>query len=170
MKVRRRNGEAGADMRAHDRTAVRRSRLGTAFTMVLALLAPVAALIGGSVPLPSAALASSGTGPSPAFQSQEVWDGGNLTEACPMCISANLGSMVSPPSTDPSKTVNPATGDLSESYTLAAIPDPGGGELNLTLTYDAESAASQFGANWAPQPWGYGWSDNWDAQVSDLRK
>lgn len=127
--------------------------------MVLALLTPVAMVLGGPTSLRQIAPVASGVGPSPAFAPSEVWDGGNLAEGCPMCTTASTASTVSQPSTDPSRTVDPATGDLSESYTMAAIPDPGGGELNLTLMYDGESAAEQQAQGQLPAPWGYGWSD-----------
>lgn len=141
--------------------------------LVAALLAPVAAKVAAPAArtgLGHVTLAStSGTGPSPAFSASEVWDGGNLTEHCPMCISASQASITTPPSTNPADTVDPATADLSESYTLAAIPDPGGGELNLTATYDAQSAVQaqdeEESQGQEPMPWGYGWTDNWHQEI-----
>ncbi len=138
------------------------SILGVAVVVAVvgALLVPLASTPGRGL---GHAQLTATTGPPSGelFSPSEWWGGGNLAEHCAMCISGTVAAVMTPPTTDPAKMVNTATGDLSDSYTLFAVPDQGG-ELNLTLTYDAQGPTAGSATN---PLFGLHWTDNWNSQI-----
>jgi len=107
--------------------------------------------------------------PTDPYITPETYGGTNPTEPCAGCDvwgKANPSSEA-PFTTNPDEMVNPATGDLTDSYTLFSTPGIGA-PLSLTLTYDSLEAQAytrliQSGGNPSTpanigDAWGYGWT------------
>ena len=99
---------------------------------VLAILAAPQSTVN---PLPQSATL---TAYSSSYNVTETYGGTNPSEHCTYCEvwgKQDTGT-ADPPSTDPDTIVNPATGDMSDSYTLFSVPEPGV-NMSFTLYYDS---------------------------------
>jgi RHS repeat-associated protein len=79
---------------------------------------------------------------SATYYADETYGGTNPVENCTTCDAwgkPDTGTASLPLTNDPDEMVNPATGDLAESYTLFSDPDPGF-NLQYKLSYDSEFA------------------------------
>ena len=99
---------------------------------------------------------------------KELYGGSNPSVVCYTCQASNITG-TAPPSNalDSSSDVDALTGDYSTSNTLFDAPAIGG-DLSLTLSYDAELAQSEI-ANGVPassEPFGVGWSSNFSDSMS----
>ncbi len=155
--------------------ALRKGPLFLVPNLLVAVLLVMPTLVGPSSALPKLALPrsalSSGTTLTPPFAPNELWGGGNLFETCSYCKPTTMSGLEAPPSTDPGKTVDSDTGDMSESYTLFSMPAVGA-NLGFTLTYDAQAAQyyaanNGINGNGYPGAEGWGWRDNYTSGVVD---
>jgi RHS repeat-associated protein len=155
-----------ASLRTVERVA---SRLGQLVLVVSLLSAGVAVAFGAARPATVSLGHTQRTGYSYSdiYQPQETYGGTNPIESCAGCdVWGKNSGASSTPSTDPAEMVNPATGDLTESYSLFSTPAIGS-PLGLTLSYDSlEAQAYTTLINTGGNPstptnigdvYGYGW-------------
>jgi RHS repeat-associated protein len=98
----------------------------------------------------------------------ELFGGSNPAAKCYTCDAANITGSAPPSNTlDSGTDVDAMTGDFSTSNTLFDAPAIGG-DLSISLGYDAELAQSELstGVTSGSDPFGVGWSSNYSDSVT----
>jgi RHS repeat-associated protein len=133
---------------------------------------PHSTVLNATGPHADIALTSGSTVQGVASYSQdELWGADNPAEKCTGCAAQSLMDEDSAQSIQPDTDVDPFTGDFNTSMDLFSVPTVGG-DLEMSLNYDAQRAATEQSSNIqyaysTPGPFGYGWQSTANASVGE---